>query len=211
MRWLKRMWKKLKRVLRHSNNSEPVQRELPLEQDGTPDVNETEKPTNERKVSMLGVALIASFEGFSSKPYLDSANVPTIGYGTIMYHNGKKVTMHDKPLTKKQSMDELWYEVNQKCKAVVVTTARYGLELEQHELDALCSFAYNVGVGPIVRRDSTVNRGIRNHDKALICKGMKLYCKAGGHRLRGLVKRRNIEVKVFKGECVNDYKNCGQL
>jgi lysozyme len=160
---------------------------------------------------MKGVALIAMFEGFSSTPYLDSAHVPTIGYGTILYHNGKKVTMSDKSMTKDEAMKELWYEVNEKCKAVVVTTARYGLELEQHELDALCSFAYNVGVGPVVRRDSTVNRGIRNHDKELICKGMKLYVKAGGHRLRGLVKRRNIEVKVFKGECIDSYSKCGQL
>ena len=35
-----------------------------------------------------GLALIRRWEGFRAAPYLDSAGVPTIGYGTIRYEDG---------------------------------------------------------------------------------------------------------------------------
>ena len=45
--------------------------------------------------------IIKQFEGFRAKPYKDSAGIPTIGYGTIQYPDGKAVTMmtdfRDKP------------------------------------------------------------------------------------------------------------------
>lgn len=47
------------------------------------------------KTSPKGIQLILSFEGFSAKPYLDSAGIPTIGYGNTYYPGGKKVTMKD--------------------------------------------------------------------------------------------------------------------
>ena len=37
--------------------------------------------------------LIKKYEGYSSKPYLCPAGVATIGYGTTVYPNGKKVSM----------------------------------------------------------------------------------------------------------------------
>ncbi len=49
------------------------------------------------KASDKGIDLIKSFEGFSSKPYLCPAKIPTIGYGATFYPDGKKVTMKDSP------------------------------------------------------------------------------------------------------------------
>ena len=46
-----------------------------------------------------GYLLIAQFEGLRLKPYLCSAGVPTIGYGSTFYPSGRKVTMQDKPIT----------------------------------------------------------------------------------------------------------------
>ena len=42
---------------------------------------------------------IKDFEGFRAAPYRDSANIPTIGYGTILYPNGHSVTMADPAIT----------------------------------------------------------------------------------------------------------------
>ena len=52
------------------------------------------------KISDSGLNLIKEFEGFSSKPYLDQALVPTIGYGTTHYNNGNTVKMSDPALSK---------------------------------------------------------------------------------------------------------------
>jgi lysozyme len=52
------------------------------------------------KVSEQGLKLIKKHEGYSAKPYLCPAKIPTIGYGNTFYPDGTKVTMQDKPLSK---------------------------------------------------------------------------------------------------------------
>lgn len=42
-------------------------------------------------ISAKGIALIKVFEGFSAKAYRCPANVPTIGYGTTRYPDGRPV------------------------------------------------------------------------------------------------------------------------
>ena len=50
------------------------------------------------KPSQAAISLIKSFESFRSRPYLDTGNVPTIGYGTTIYPDGRKVAMKDAPI-----------------------------------------------------------------------------------------------------------------
>jgi len=158
---------------------------------------------------MAGIALIIEFEGFSAVPYYDVAGVPTIGYGTIKYASGRKVTMHDEPITKVDAKRELMSEVDEKCEKLRSELQNARLVLDQHEFDALCSFSYNLGSGPITRSDSTINRGIHSHNRDLICDGMMMYNKAKvrnkwGFRVltevRGLTRRRVAEVTMFKGD-----------
>ena len=52
------------------------------------------------KTSENGLKLIQEFENFVNAPYLDSARVWTIGYGSTYYPNGKPVTGRDKPITR---------------------------------------------------------------------------------------------------------------
>ena len=59
------------------------------------------------KTSDKGIELIKSFEGFSSKPYLCPAKIPTIGYGATFYPDGKKVTMKDSPITEEKGVELL--------------------------------------------------------------------------------------------------------
>jgi lysozyme len=193
---MRRLWRWVKRMFRKPQPRRHVDEEpqpMPPIEDNT--------PTTGRKVSMAGIALIIRFEGFSASPYLDSAGVPTIGYGTIRYANGKMVRLSDPPITKERAKQELMYEVNQKTKWLNKTLKKYNFDAKQHEFDALASFAYNVGIGIVTNtKRSTVARGIANNDRDMIVKGMMRYVKAGGRRLRGLVRRRKAEVKMFKGE-----------
>ena len=44
---------------------------------------------------VIASALCRHFEGFYSRPYLDPIGIPTIGYGTIRYPDGRAVTLRD--------------------------------------------------------------------------------------------------------------------
>ena len=86
--------------------------------------------------------LIWDLEVFSSKPYIDSVGVATIGLGNTIYKNGKKVTMKDKPITLGEAkilsahfIDKFALDVD------LLVTA----DVTQNQFDALVSFAYNVG------------------------------------------------------------------
>ena len=51
------------------------------------------------KTNHAGIDIIKRWEGFRPKPYLCPAGIPTIGYGTTVYPNGRKVTLQDKAIT----------------------------------------------------------------------------------------------------------------
>ena len=51
------------------------------------------------RLSQKGLDLIKHFEGFRSVPYLCSAGVPTIGYGSTYYANGTRVKLSDSPIS----------------------------------------------------------------------------------------------------------------
>jgi lysozyme len=95
------------------------------------------------KISQKGLDLIKKFEGFSAKPYLCPAGVPTIGYGATYYTNGTKVTMSDEPISEEWAEQLLSHIVHTYEKGV---TSLVIPKITQNQFDALVSFAYNVGV-----------------------------------------------------------------
>jgi lysozyme len=99
-------------------------------------------------LSKEGAEFIASFEGFRANPYLDSVKVPTIGYGTTVYPNGVKVTLKDTPITKETALSYLLDHVN---KYVSWWVNKNIPSLTQTEFDAVCSLAYNVGTGNLMK------------------------------------------------------------
>ncbi len=94
------------------------------------------------KTSQKGIDLILSFEGFSAKPYLDSAGIPTIGYGNTYYPGGKKVTMRDPAITREKGV-ELFSSVLPTYEKIV--NAKVKIPLTQNQFDALVSHTYNTG------------------------------------------------------------------
>ena len=59
----------------------------------------------------LASALCRQFEGFRSKPYLCPAGVPTIGYGSTYYADGRKVTLEDPPMDEPTARALLMHEL----------------------------------------------------------------------------------------------------
>ena len=135
------------------------------------------------------------FEGFSAKPYLCSAKVPTIGYGSTYYLNGRRVTLLDKPITELEAF-EMFKTIADKFADKVsklVTTP-----VDQNQFNALVSLAYNIG--PANFQKSTLLKKVNfNHNDPSIRAEFLKWNKAGGQVLKGLTIRRTAEADLYFG------------
>jgi lysozyme len=146
-----------------------------------------------RRVNKAGIDLIKSFEGLFLKPYLCPANVPTIGYGTIKYPNGKPVTLSDAPISETQAYQYLEHEVNEKAAGVEKLVK---VSLTDNEFAALVSFSYNVGLGALQK--STLLKLLNgNESKVKVSDEFLKWNKAAGKILPGLTRRRQAEKSLF--------------
>ncbi len=143
------------------------------------------------KVSERGIDLIKEFEGCHLTAYQDEVGVWTIGYGITNSDKSITGTTIKQGLKISQSAAEEWLEesLNQKyLPKVMKYDTRYNWN--QNEIDALVSFAYNIG-----SIDQLTANGSRSRDT--IAKKMLEYNKAGGTVYRGLTRRREAERKLF--------------
>lgn len=146
-----------------------------------------------RSVNKAGIDLIKSFEGLFLKPYLDPIKIPTIGYGTIKYPNGKAVTMQDPAITETQATEYLMHEVEMKASAVEKIVK---VPLNDNEYAALISFSYNVGSGAL--QSSTLLKMLNaGADRKIVADQFLRWNKAGGKELPGLTRRRQAERSLF--------------
>lgn len=142
-------------------------------------------------VSMTAVNLIAKYEGFSPTAYLCPANVWTIGYGTTVYANGKKVAKGD-TITKSEALKLFTTQVDEHASTIFTYVQ---VPLNQNQYDALASFQYNCG--KYILKNSTLLEKINAEKWEEAMTYLKMYNKGGGKVLAGLVKRRNEEAELF--------------
>ena len=95
------------------------------------------------KLNNNGYLLICEFEGLSLKPYLCPAKIPTIGYGSTFYPDGKRVTLSDPPISKAQAF-EMFKLIADKFAIGVIKCIKK--EITQNMLNSLVSLAYNIGI-----------------------------------------------------------------
>lgn len=146
------------------------------------------------RVSNKCIEMVKEFEGCYLEAYPDPVygwKVPTIGYG---------ITSSDKAITGKsirkgmkisQETAERWLEesLNKKYLPLVLKyQTTYGFNTSQ--IDALVSFAYNIGSVDGLTKNGT--RNIREIEYYI-----HEYNKAGGKILPGLVRRRLAELHMF--------------
>lgn len=146
-----------------------------------------------RKVNQAGINLIKSFEGLFLKPYLDPIKIPTIGFGTIKYPNGKAVTMQDPAITEARAIELLEWEVAEKTKSIESVVK---VTINDNEFAALAAFAYNVGSGALA--GSTLLKLLNSGaDRTAVADQFLRWNKAGGKELAGLTRRRQAERSLF--------------
>ena len=145
------------------------------------------------KINQVGIDLITYYEGFKSAPYLCPANVPTIGYGTTRYPDGKKVSLSDSPINKDKAIAFLKHDLTVFELAVdaMATDA-----LTQNQFNALVSFAYNLGSTAL--KSSTLLKKVNaNPNDQTIKLEFSKWVYANGKKLPGLVARRNKEAEIY--------------
>lgn len=145
------------------------------------------------KISENGIELIKQFEGLSLKPYLDSVNIPTIGYGNTYYPTREKVTMSDTPITKEYATELLSYTAQKDFGSFINKVVK--VKLNQNQFDALVSFAYNLGNGNL--QNSTLLKKVNSGDFIGASNEFIKWNKVGKKELAGLTKRREKEKKLF--------------
>jgi lysozyme len=145
------------------------------------------------KTSDAGIALIKEFEGCELICYADAVGVPTIGYGHTLglmrSDIGVKTITRDEAERLLGEADLPRYESG--------VSAVVKVPLEQHQFDALVSFAYNLSVGSLAR--STLLRKLNQSDYGGAAAEFPKWVHAGSQVLPGLVRRRAAEQAMFGG------------
>lgn len=139
-------------------------------------------------LSPAGAELIGAFEGFRSTVYLCPAGFATIGYGHRLLP-----TEDIHRVTEGEALDLLMQDAMREAAPV---GRALQVRLEQHQMDALISLAFNCGGNAIAR--STLIRLLNEAaPQERIVAAWASWNKAGGRVSRGLMKRRAVELRLF--------------
>jgi len=154
------------------------------------------------KLSNKGITLLKELEGYRNKPYLCSAGVPTIGYGSTRYANGVRVSLRDPAITEAKAQTMLLADVASFEKDVTMLTK--SVVLNQSQFDALTLFAYNVGsdididTTPEGLGDSQLlKKVLANPNDPIIASEFAKWKFSGGKVTQGLITRQKKQSNLY--------------
>lgn len=154
-------------------------------------------------VNKRGIEIIKSREGCKLQSYLCPAGKWTIGYGSTFYENGKPVKEGD-VITQERA--ESLFKNTVKYFHDEIVNKLLKVRLNDDQLSALVSFAYNVGLDidadllPEGLGDSTLLKKVNaNPNDPSIEKEFLKWTKSNGKVLKGLVLRRQEEANLYFG------------
>lgn len=138
-------------------------------------------------ISQRGLKLIKEFEGFSPTVYPDTGGLLTIGYGHLLKEgeNFREISKCEAEILLRQDIKDAERAIKESVK----------VPLTQGQYDALVSLVYNWGEGNFKKSEALekLNAG----DYLGASEEMEEVVKSGGVVLRGLVRRRAEEKKLF--------------
>tara|TARA_R100001015_G_C4628414_1_gene188558 strand:+ start:189 stop:1334 length:1146 start_codon:yes stop_codon:yes gene_type:complete len=127
---------------------------------------------------------VKEFEGYNPNSYWDYGQY-SIGYGT-------KARPGETSISEQEAERRLGSELNEARGYVERYNRSQNRNWSPNQIDALTSFTYNTGPGNL---QTLLQGGNRNNDQ--VANAMLLYNKAKGETLRGLVRRRQAERRLF--------------
>ena len=135
--------------------------------------------------------LIKRWEGCKLKAYKCSAGVWTVGYGLTTSAGFIEVG----PDTVITQAEADWYLEKTVEKFLAEIKPAITAPINENELGAFTSLAYNIG--PTAFRKSSVLRHFNGGNKDRVPTSIRMWRKAGGKVVKGLVNRREAEVDLF--------------
>jgi lysozyme len=139
------------------------------------------------------INLIKMFEGYKAKAYLCPASVVTIGWGSTMYTDGRKIKLGD-TINEQQAEELLMWELKNK------SIALHGLNLNHNQFDSCLSFIYNVGIGAFTKSTLRKKILVNPNDPTIKLEFMKWNKATVGGKLielKGLTRRRSAEAEMY--------------
>ena len=133
---------------------------------------------------------IERFENYFAHTYICPAGVPTIGYG----FTDKKLVNRDF-VSKQEARKILDQKLNEHC---IIVMKHVKVKLTPSQIYALASFTYNCGEGSLLQLINGKGR-LNSGNYASVARLMPKYSTVKGKTLRGLVLRRQWEVKLWNG------------
>ena len=135
--------------------------------------------------------MIKRWEGCKLKAYKCSAGVWTVGYG-LTTNAGFIEVGPDTTITQAEAD---WYLEKTIEKFLEEITPAITAPINENELGAFTSLAYNIG--PTAFRKSSALRHFNAGNKDRVPTSIRMWRKAGGKVVKGLVNRREAEVDLF--------------
>ncbi len=143
-----------------------------------------------RHITDNGLKLIKSFEGFSSKIYLDSAGLQTIGYGHLILPHEKSSFKNGLSISEAESLLKKDLAIAENAVAPLIKTP-----LNNNQFDSLVSFTFNVG-GVALQR-STLRSKVNRQEHEQVPAEFLRWIYAGGRKIPGLIRRRAAEAELY--------------
>ncbi len=148
-------------------------------------------------ISQNCLDIIKRWEGFRPEAYLDPVGIPTIGYGTIRYPDGRRVKLGER-ISEAQAEAFLKFETDETVEQL--NEILKSVKVNQNQFDALVSLCYNIGLGGF--RESTILKELRNDDFAAAAAAFMRWNKGTVNGVKkvlpGLTKRRADERALFE-------------
>lgn len=138
--------------------------------------------------------VVARVPEISVEPYLCQALVPTIGYGSTRYADGRAVQMGDPAISERDSKLLLLYRLEADY-ASTIKVCPVLAYCSDARAGAILSFVYNLGIGRL--KTSTLRHRINELDFPEAAYEIRRWVFAGGKKLPGLVARREDEARLL--------------
>lgn len=167
---------------------------------------ETPERTMSHQVSQQAIDFIKSFEAFRANLYNDPAGHCSIGYGQQVHRGNCDGRAAESDfsggITEARATEMLRAHITG---VESVVNEAVTVQLNQHQFDALVSFAHNVGTGRRGTADrvgtgflgSTLLRRLNVGEYDAIPTELARWNRAGGRVLEGLTRRRTAEGRMF--------------
>ena len=142
-------------------------------------------------INQAGIDLIKRWEGCKLKAYKDVAGIWTVGYG--LTSRAGFIEVGPNTILTQEEAD--WYlekvvdDFASKIRPMITAP------INENQFAAFVSLAYNIGVGAFQK--SSALRRFNAGNLTKVPDAMRMWKKAGGKVVQGLVNRRESEIKLF--------------